>query len=104
MTFTNNVSHENGNKTTASIYFAIYFHFTQKSKQAFYSGLALKNLSNKTQQNLASSGFIVFFNFLFFEVFKSILFYTNYIKVIVLLNILPCNSKKTYVYTYISYK
>ena len=102
MTFTNNVSHENGNKTTASIYFAIYFHFTQKSKQAFYSGLALKNLSNKTQQNLASSGFIVFLIFYFLRYLKA--FYTNYIKVIVLLNILPCNSKKTYVYTYISYK
>ena len=40
MTFINNVSHESGNKTTASI-LSIYFHFTQKSKQAFYSGLAL---------------------------------------------------------------
>ena len=25
-----------------------YFHFTQKSKQTVYSGLALKNLPNKT--------------------------------------------------------
>ena len=32
---------------------SIYFHFTQKLKQPFYSGLALKNLpknpTNKTQ-------------------------------------------------------
>ena len=48
MTFINNVSHENENKTTASIYFINLLHFTQKSKQAFYSGLALKNLPNKT--------------------------------------------------------
>ena len=27
---------------------SIYFHFTQKSKQAIYSGLALKNQPNKT--------------------------------------------------------
>ena len=26
---------------------SIYFHFTQKSKEAFYSGLALKNLPKK---------------------------------------------------------
>ena len=52
MTFINNVSQENGNKTTASIHFVNLFHFTQKSKQAFYSGLALKtcpkNPSNRT--------------------------------------------------------
>ena len=39
---------------------SIYFYFTQKSKQAFYSGLALKNQPNKT---LSQVGF-----------FKSILY------------------------------
>ena len=68
MTFINNVSHETGNKTTASIQFVNLFHFTQKSKQAFYSGLALKNQPNK---NLVSSGFFwVFLNFLFFKIFN----------------------------------
>ena len=43
MTFINNVSHENGNKTTASIHFVNLFPLYAKSKQAFYSGLALKN-------------------------------------------------------------
>ena len=32
---------------------SIYFHFILKSKQAFYSGLALKNLPRKKQKNLA---------------------------------------------------
>ena len=40
---------------------SIYFHFTQKSKQAFYSGLALKNLLKKT---LPQVGFFQFFIFL----------------------------------------
>ena len=37
---------------------SIYFHFTQKSKQAFYSGLALKNQPNAT---LSQVGFFLFF-------------------------------------------
>ena len=49
MIFINNISHENGNKTTASIQF-FNFHFMQKSKLAFYSGLALKNLPKKPAQ------------------------------------------------------
>ena len=64
MTFINNVSHESENKTTASILFVNLFHFTQKSKQAFYSGLALKNLPNRT---LSQVGFFAFLNFLFFK-------------------------------------
>ena len=72
MTFINNVSHESGNKTTASIHFVNLFPFYKKLNQAFYSGLALKNLPNKT---LPQVGFFVFFfNFLFFEVLKSILY------------------------------
>ena len=48
MIFINNVSHESVNKTRASIQF-VNFYFTQKLKQAFYSGLALENLPKKTQ-------------------------------------------------------
>ena len=65
MTFINNVSQKSGDKTTASIHFVNLFHFTQKSKQAFYS---LKNLPKKTLPQ------VVFFYFLFFKVFKSILY------------------------------
>ena len=50
---------------------SIYFHFTQKSKQAFYSGLALKTCSIKPGLKW------FFFNFLFFKVFKAL--YINYI-------------------------
>ena len=50
---------------------SICFHFTQKSKQAFYSGLALKSLPKKT---LLQVGFFGFLNFSFFEIFKSILY------------------------------
>ena len=50
MTLINNVSQENGNKTAASIHFVNLFHFTQKSKQAFYSGLALKTCPKNPAQ------------------------------------------------------
>ena len=48
---------------------SIYFHFTQKSRQAFYSELALKNQPNKT---LSQVGFFFILNFSYFEVFKRI--------------------------------
>ena len=38
-----------------------YFHFTQKSNQAFYSGLALKNLPKKPKKNWPQVGFLFFF-------------------------------------------
>ena len=63
MTFINNVSHENGNKTTAPIHFVNLFHFTQKSKQAFYSGLTLKNLPKKLCLKWVFLGFSKFFIF-----------------------------------------
>ena len=53
----NKVSQESGNKTTA------YFHFTQKSKQAFYSGLALKNKPNETLSQVGFLGFLKVFIF-----------------------------------------
>ena len=57
---------------------SIYFHFTQKSKQAFYSGLALENLPKKTRPIKPGLKwvFFVFFNFLFFKVFENI--YINF--------------------------
>ena len=54
---------------------SIYFHFTQKSKQAFYSGLALKNLPNKTLSQVGFFGFLLIFHFL--KYLKA--FYINYI-------------------------
>ena len=36
---------------------SIYFHFTQKSKQTFYSGLALKNQPNETLSQVDFFGF-----------------------------------------------
>ena len=51
---------------------SIYFHFTQKSKQAVYSGLALKTSPKKPCLKW------IFLNFSFFYVFKSII-YINYI-------------------------
>ena len=45
---------------------SIYFHFTQKLKQAFYSGLALKKLPKKT---LPQVGFLSFFKiFIFLDI------------------------------------
>ena len=50
MTFINNVSQENGNKTTASIHFVNLFAFYTKIKTRFYLGLTLKNCpKNPTQ-------------------------------------------------------
>ena len=93
MTFINNVSHESGVKVQPQFILSIYFHFTQKSKQAFY---LLKNLTQKT---LPQKGFLIFYFLRYSKHFISII-----LIVIVLLNILPCNSKKIYVYAYIFYK
>ena len=100
-----NVGHENGNKTTASIHFINLFPFYPKSKQAFYSGLALKNLPKKTHP--IKPGLKWFFCFLIFYFLRYLkAFYINYINSnsITKHTILPCNSRKTYVYTYISYE
>ena len=57
---------------------SFYFHITQKSKQAFYLGLALKNPAKKKHPIKPNKTWLqvvfLFFNFLFFEVFKSILY------------------------------
>ena len=70
MTFINNVSQKSGNKT--QFISSIYFHFTQKSKQAFYS---LKNLPKKTLPQVLFFGFFKIFHFL--RYLKA--FYINYI-------------------------
>ena len=51
MTFINNVSHESGNKTTASIHFVNLFAFYTKIKTSF---LLIKT---PAQKNFASNGF-----------------------------------------------
>ena len=51
MTFINNVSQENGNKTTTSIHFVNFFAFYTKIKTSF---LLIKK---PEQKNFASSGF-----------------------------------------------
>ena len=53
---------------------SICFHFTQKSKQAFYSGLALKSLPKKTL--LQVSFFVFFLSFHFLRYLKAL--YINY--------------------------
>ena len=50
MTFINNVSQENGNKTTATIHFVNLFAFYTKTKTRFYSGLALKTCPKNSAQ------------------------------------------------------
>ena len=76
MTFINNVNQESGNKSTALIHFINLFHFTQKLKQAFYSGLALKNQPKKTHP--INPGLKWFFCFLLFYFLKYLTFYINY--------------------------
>ena len=65
MILINNVSHESGNKTTTSIQFVNLFHFTQKSKQALHSGMALKNLPKKPIKPGLKCFFCFFLIFIF---------------------------------------
>ena len=51
---------------------SIYFHFTQKSKQAFYSGLALKTCPKNRPIEPGLKW--VFLNFSFFKEFNSMLY------------------------------
>ena len=76
MTFINNVSHENGNKTTASIHFGNLFPFYTKIKTSILLRVGIKKLAQKTCPIKPCLKW-VFFNFLFFNVFKA--FYINYI-------------------------
>ena len=69
MTFINNVSHESGDKTTASIHFVNLFAFYTKIKTSI---LLIKK---PAQQNFASSGCFLIFYFL--RYLKA--FYINYI-------------------------
>ena len=57
MTFINNVSQENGDKTTTSIHFVNLFPFYTKIKTSF---LLIKK---PAQKNFASSGFFLIFYF-----------------------------------------
>ena len=73
MSFINNVSQENGNKTTASIHSVNLFPVYTKIKTNVLLRVGSKfRPKNPAQKNLAS-----FFNFFFFKVFKA--FYINYI-------------------------
>ena len=64
---------------------SIYFHFAQKSKQAFYS--VRVGIKKPAQKNLVSSVFFYFLRYL--KDFISIV-----LIVMVLMNILPCNREK----------
>ena len=104
MTFINNVSHESGNKTTASIQFVNLFPFYTKIKTSILLNVGIKkpaqkNPHNKTQKKLALNGFFVFLIFYFLRYLKAFISIT--LIVIVLLNILPCNSRKKYIYVYL---
>ena len=48
MTFINNVNHENGNKTTASIRFVNLFPFYTKIETSIVLRVGIKNLPEKT--------------------------------------------------------
>ena len=61
MTFINNVSHESGDKTTASIQFVNLFPFYIKIKTSILLRVGIKNEPNKT---LPQVGIL---NFLFFK-------------------------------------
>ena len=76
MTFINNVSHENGNKTTASIHFVNLFPFYTKIKTSILLRVGIKKLAQKTRPIKPCLKW-VFLKFLFFNVFKA--FYINYI-------------------------
>ena len=75
MTFINNVSHENGNKSIASIHFINLFPFYTKIKTSILLRVGMKKPAQKT---LPQVGFFwVFLNFLFLRYSKA--FYVNYI-------------------------
>ena len=50
MTFTNNVSHESGNKTTASIHFVNLFPFYKKIKTSILHRVGIEKPAQKTTQ------------------------------------------------------
>ena len=89
------VSHESGNKTTASIQFINLFAFYTKIKTSILLRVGIKKPAQK--KNLASSGFFLIFYFLrYLKAFISIT-----LIVIVLLNISFRNSRKNiYILTY----
>ena len=104
MTFINNVSHENRNKITALVHFVNLFSFYTKIKTSILLRIGIekpvqKNPPNKTWPQVFFLFVLIFYFFRYLKNFISII-----LIVIVLLNILPCNSRKTYVYTYISYE
>ena len=73
MTFINNVSQENGNKTTTSIHFVNFFAFYTKIKTSILLRVGIKNQpKNSCPIKPGLKG--VFLNFSFFKVFKSILY------------------------------
>ena len=94
MIFINNVSHESGNKNTDSIQFFNLFPFYTKIKTSILPRVGIKKPVQKTWPHV-----VFFLIFPFLRYLKA--FYINYgiLIVIVLLNILACNSRKISVYT-----
>ena len=80
---------------------SIYFPFYTKIKTSTLLRVGIKNLPKKTCLIKPCLKW-VFLNFLFLRYLKH--FISIILIVIVLLNILPCNSRKISVYTYISYE
>ena len=64
MTFINNVSHESGDKTTASIQFFNLFPFYTKIKTSILLRVGIKNQPNKTLSQVGFFGFFLIFYFL----------------------------------------
>ena len=100
MTFTNNVSHESGNKTTASIHFVNLFPFYTKIQTNILLRVGIEKPAQKNHPIKPNKTWpqVFFFNF-FFVRYLNKHFISIILIVIVLQNILPCNSRETYVYT-----
>ena len=73
MAFINNVSQENGKKTTASIHFVNLFPFYTKIKTSILLRCGIKNLPKKTSPIEPGLKW-AFLNFSFFKVFESNLY------------------------------
>ena len=77
------------------------YSILHKNQNKNFTRVGIKNLPKKTRPIEPGLKW-VFFNFLFFKVLKH--FISIILIVIVLLNILPCSSKKKYAYIYISWE
>ena len=99
MTFINNVSQENGNKIIASIHFVNLFPFYTKIKTSILFRVGIEKLVQKTHPIKPGLKCLLFFLIFYFFKYLNKHFMSIILIVIVLLNILPCNSRKTYTYT-----